>query len=443
MRPRWVILGLLLAGITYGTMIWWPEAPLWSRSRGTTYVLAFSKDSKTIFFLDEKRKNPIEPIRLHLGQWDATTGTLLREVPIAVPELFEVRGIGISGDGTALLISGNVPPKSGRASNMLYVFETSSGLRRLGPIACSHGQPKFSPIGRWIVYNAVDENPIEHGIEVINSETGNKALSVSSTGDESVRSTCFSPDDSSIAILLHDRQNNYSIRIFDLTSGKERDHFTLPKALWRHLKSWRNSFLTAAQESPPGPEQITKIFTIDLESNPIGQVIERPDMELRQSKSKSGKPVSNWYEYASANDWRAEIRFEDNDDLGWLREYWNKCLDWFGINKVPEARSQYRLRFIDLDSNRIRYQSPLFIDTFVPFIAESGAIYAVQNKSGELSVRSAQPWPRYPWALAASLSLLSIVLLIGRWRASRAHLFQLRKIEALTRSQDTCSRSPS
>jgi hypothetical protein len=168
---------------------------------------------------------------------------------------------------------------------------------------------RFSPQGRWIVYQSRAENGNGRRLEVIESKTGNGILHVNSTDNEFVIATSFSPDNSSIAILVRDRSADFSIRIFSLPNGKEQQRFPMAKREWIHLDKWEGHYFTALANVPDpskplGPRTVS--FAINLESNPPGKETERIDLN---TDAKNGE---NWFEIKSAKSWRAVVNYGGN-----------------------------------------------------------------------------------------------------------------------------------
>jgi hypothetical protein len=427
MHPRWTILGLFLAGIVYGTIIWQPEKPMWTAHySGFSHFLGFNEDSTSIFIVDNLGNGDVSPFTPNLSQLDAITGKLLRELPIKFqnPQFKDPVEYTLSGDGKSLIVMEPI-------SYLFYVFDTATAQQRLGPIHCwwRPGNTKFSRDGRWIVYHfrtAMDSLD-DGGIEVIDSKTGNKVLRVKTTENESIADTCFSPDDSAIALSQHDSRDDFSIRIFELPGGKERHRFPLSKHDWVYLEAWKDDRLTVLDTHRPVAEWITKVFTIDLKSTPVGHEVEYPELERRRHYTQSGRLVTNWQEYESGNGWRADVEYGASEQ-DWIRKYWKKFTEWIGLqrNVAFGSGTEVRLRLHDSDTEKTRYESPVFIDS-TPYIAANGASYAMWTNGGgnggmDLSVWNANPSPRWPWALAASLGALLAILFFGRWRYKRTKI---------------------
>jgi hypothetical protein len=243
---------------------------------------------------------------------------------------------------------------------------------------------------------------------------------------------CFASDSSAIAIFEWKHQDplpgDFSIRVFDLPSGMERNRISLTQRDWHIFRGWDGQHLTAFAHVPDPNEReiIRKVFAIDLKSNPIGQETERPELERRYTSDENVRYETNWYELKTGMGWRAEIHEGGDVQFDWLWRYWNKCAEWIGAKGVDESATPIRLRFLDLDTNRIRYQSPLFVNSTFRLtdstfrIAGNGSCYTVENyQIGELSLWNAKSIIRWPWALAASLGTLLLILLLGRWRTKR------------------------
>jgi hypothetical protein len=216
---------------------------------------------------------------------------------------------------------------------------------------------------------------------------------------------------------------DFSIRIFNLPSGNEQIHFALAKRRWIWtLDKWEDHYLSAFAWVP-GPnkgEFIGKLFSIDLKSVPIGEETERFEL----AKWHDAKKDLPWKESLSGSGWRAEIEYGASEqDLIW--KYWKKCAEWIGLKrKAAWDEMEIRLRFHDSDTTRTRYESPVFTDS-TPDIATNGASYAMMTYGGDLSVWDANPFPRWPWALTASLGTLLLILLLGRWRYKRTRVAPL------------------
>jgi hypothetical protein len=429
MRPRW-ILGLFLAFIVCVTIIWWPKRPMWTTQLSTySYprVLAFSEDNKAIFVLDEKRNDETEPSKPHLSRWDVNRGTLLHETPIRIPDPHgAILEAVLRTDGTALIVGGNFFREAKSHRYALYIIDTSSGQKRLGPIDGRYAS--FSPRGRWIVYHFIAEPNLspQGGIEVIDGQTGDKVLRVSETSDESILHECFSPDDSGIALLVHNYQNppgDHSIRIYELPGGKKQNHIPLAKRDWQYLSTWEGQHLTAVVtlRDVGKNERVKKTIRIDLHSDPTKRETESPELDEHEVFYGDGKIEIPWHSLKTGSDWKVEREDRRDPELIWLRRYWNKCVEWLGVKKDDGLQFQSQLRFVNLDTNRIRYYSPLFIDSEF-YIAGNGACYAVKTPGGELSLWYANPFPRWPWAAAAGLGTLLIILLFGHWRYKRTKI---------------------
>src|SRR5437016_3751637 len=134
MLPRWIILGLMLAGIVFGTIIWWPEQPMWkTRLSRSAQIVAFSRDNKTLFIFDERRNDINEPINPLLSKLDVLTGKVLTESPVKLPDSFEPAPFGceISGDEASLVFPGRLDQDTDIARDLFFVFDTPSGQKRL------------------------------------------------------------------------------------------------------------------------------------------------------------------------------------------------------------------------------------------------------------------------------------------------------------------------
>lgn len=407
MLPRWIILGLSLAGIAYGTVVWWPEKPVWkTRVSRFSEVLSFSPDYQTIYVLDEKREDVNEPRKPHVSRWDARTGMLLGETAISLPDHVDGAEYRLSSDGTALVAGGRVRNESGLGPAVFYVFEIPTGQRRLGPL---NGElANFSRTGRWIVgYFFNKDNPADDaGIEVVDSKTGKCVLSVKNFGESSVKSVCFAQDDSAIAVLQkkHGADDDFSLQIFDLRSGKESARLPLTKREWFNLRTWEGHSVTAlAQE-----HNAVRAFTIDLQSVPIG----------KEADANEPLRLPAW-EIARGEDWRADVELNQLEET-WIRKQWNELVEWLGANKLAFTGLDCRLRVWDRETFRIKYQSPWFVNSSFN-MAINGVAYAVMSDAGELSLWKAESHLRWPWALVLSLSILAATLLIGRWRAKGIH----------------------
>lgn len=102
-----------------------PKPPgFWKRTQ--------TPDGQTMYVLDEKRDDVNQPRNPHVSQWDTSTGRLLSETRIQVPDHLDGAEYQMTRDGTALLVRGRTPGESG--PRVFHVFEAASGQKRCGPI---------------------------------------------------------------------------------------------------------------------------------------------------------------------------------------------------------------------------------------------------------------------------------------------------------------------
>jgi len=87
----------------------------------------------------------------------------------------------------------------------------------------------------------------------------------------------------------------------------------------------------------------------------------------------------------------------------------------------PANPHRVAIRFYDRNTEQVRCEIPLErgVDAKP---SPSGNYYAVTTESGLLQVWNVSPLPRWPWALAASLGTLLLVLFFGRWRYKRTKI---------------------
>jgi hypothetical protein len=223
-----------------------------------------------------------------------------------------------------------------------------------------------------------------------------------------------------IAILVcHDSSaEDFSVRVFELSNGKELNRFSLPLREWQNLTSVDHHQITAVARVPDPNEleHIKKLFSFDLDSVPVGKETERPELERRIDKSY--RVHTNWEEFDHGVDWRAEGRFGYSEPV-WFWKCWDQCVGLLAAKKEDVKASLARLRLLPAKSRWVYYESPVFSETFSFQIAPDGKSFAAHSLEGELSVWNVNSFPRWPWALAASLGTLLLILLVGRSRSKR------------------------
>jgi WD40 repeat protein len=219
------------------------------------YQLHLSSDGKRVSTLERIMR----PEATRLALWEATTGKLLRQHPLPA----QVREPAWSADGLTVAL----PLNDG-----LTLMEVDTGVVRFRiPGTASGEPPATSPDGRLLAARrtAGGQPPT---VGVWEAATGKEVVTVP-TGR--VAHLALAPDDRSLVT-----SDEGFLRVWDLTTGKERRRWPLPVAV---TDSWGKTFVFRLLLSPDGRRAFTAladgtclVWDLSPALRPAEPLVERP-----------------------------------------------------------------------------------------------------------------------------------------------------------------------
>jgi hypothetical protein len=161
---------------------------------------------------------------------------------------------------------------------------------------------------------------------------------------------------------------------------------------------------------PTGSGHLRQSYSFDLTAESIGEGRSEPLL----SGGDNGADEIYWEDGPG---WVAHLSLGPRTVKGW--EEW---LEWlapkFRIRFQAERVVCNRVRFLDADTGRLRYELPNPV-RYPCTISSDGKRLACMEPGGVVAVWDADPPPRWPWTLVAGLIGAGFVLIFGRWRSRR------------------------
>jgi hypothetical protein len=410
MRKRWLALPLAI-GLSSAAVVWfWPIMPLWHRAvSADVEVLRFGPDGRILYTVDGLIRSA-DPSTLHVCRWEAATGELLGAVSISHKAKAPRVEMRLSPDACTLLLGDSEALAAVPILRWVwFIFDAKTGQRRGVPVGhVAHFNPDaFSQDGRWFWVYSWD------GIDIVDTATGKRVVELRARADE-ILDCCFSPDGAAAAV--HWRKVSGaaacdSVRIIELPGGREIRRFDLPTRPWQRIDEWMGDRLYAEFEVPdrlPG-HYLKQSYSFDLTADSIGKG--RPEPLL------SGQVI----EHEGQTYWRNGPGWVAHESLSYREpKKWEEWFEWLALKTGMKFRAERglvtRVRFLDSDTGRLRYELPRPVN-FQCVISSDGKRVACAETDGVVQVWDANPPPRWPWAVAAGLVSAAPILIAGRWRS--------------------------
>jgi hypothetical protein len=251
------------------------------------------------------------------------------------------------------------------------------------------------------------------GIDIVDMGTGRQVIQLRDRNIDTVIDCCFSRDGNAAAV--HWRKGSESatrdsIRIIEVPSGRELRRFDLPVRSWHHVNEWVENRLYLEADVPGGASgyYLRESYSFDLTANAIGDGRPEPLLSGRSDGETYWDHGSGWIVHISLGP--REIK------------KWEEWLEWLarklGTTFQAERPLCNRVRFLDPDSGRLRYELPSSMK-YPCIISHDGKRVASIEPRGILEVWDADPSPRWPWAVTAGIAGAVPILIVGRWRSYR------------------------
>ena len=298
-----------------------------------------------------------------------------------------------------------------------FLFDTATGQPRgisVGDVAHINSGA-FSTDGRWFwVYHSSRANPWD-GIDIVDTETGKRAVELRERNGEKPLDCCFSPDNKAVAVHWRKQGTTRgaardSVRIVELPFGRELRNFDLPTRPWQRVDQWIGDRLYAEVDVPNGPMgyYLHRSYSFDLLGKSVGEG--RPEPLLSgQVIRREGQTY-----WDNGPGWLASLSLGQREP-----ERWKTWVEWVATKIGMKFRAERGLvnsvRFLDPATGRLRYE--LAEAPKIPcVISHNGKLVAGIQPDGVVQVWEADPPPRWPWTAAAGMLGAGSVLMLGRWR---------------------------
>jgi hypothetical protein len=255
----------------------------------------------------------------------------------------------------------------------------------------------------------------------------------------------FAPDSNAIAVHWYHKTGQHEIEVYDLPSGNKRFAHLLPfnvKFNWGYLSKWDGDHIfMRADALVAGTKTYQQLFfSFQVLPDRLGEPQEEPSLAGHEDRAVGGLDRRQFtQEYGDrlvqvttmpSHEKPAFLR----DVLAWL----DKTIGTRWSDPVFDAM---HLGFFDRATGKPIYDfaAPELEVYFMGGLTHDGQRLAGISSDGRrvatvypvkslmvgphplngLMMWNADPFPRWPWALAASLGTLLLVLLLGRWRSKR------------------------
>lgn len=427
------VFAVLTAVFAAAVVFLWPVGPMWQsppnveaqNGFSANRLHGFSPDGTVIvtsFVAAPDASGKSDPV---ISRWDASSGQLLSRAEL--PCIRQIRGdeIRTSADGRLALVA-EISAVVDQFDYFLH--DAITGRRLAGPIqARGFG---FSEDGRWLHTRTSRRiSSTQYGsIEIRSATTGEPILSCPAPDGFSTVTHMLAPDGASMAIVLGSMKTSragkqYSVMIVELPSGKEIRRFDLPGTNWEQIDRWdgrRLQFRLTKMLEPSGSGNIKGSRTFDTTLDPIGWGTSDP---LLTAASFEGEPPKDWIDGS-----------ESVAYLEWLRQPTVPTpghqifLQWLlriaGVRNVPPyvpPNGEHMIvRVVDRKSGMATYEAVHPAHQSIK-VSSSGRLLACMSQDSVVTVWDTAPeprWKRWPWSLAAGLSVLAVCWLLGRvrWR---------------------------
>jgi hypothetical protein len=349
----------------------------------------------------------------------------------------KIKVVRPSPDGQVALVGEGMPADRGGlnfGTGDWYLYDAVSGQRRAGPIArVAWIAPKaFSEDGRWFWGRRGDPQgglDATEGAVVFSAATGDLVLDLLDRDGMRAGMCFFAPDGETVAVVWvtpgqPPRDTRHTIQIIDLPSGQERCRLNLPPSEWEWFDKWDGRLLWAVErlpgeQAPAGvphnsfvqlpavPAFRLKCWAFDLSPGGMGEGIEQP-LLLGRTSGPAGS--SYWQEGPG---WAAYFQLVPPEAQGTADGWWSPLMARL-VGKRDPAPMRVTVRVADPASGATRYEFPRPMG-YPCAIAPDGRRLACAGGSHSVEVWDADPWPRWPGAVAAGVAAAAGVLALG-WR---------------------------
>jgi hypothetical protein len=416
----------ILAAVFAAALVWlWPQQPLWRSADISANAEVCSDDSVVT-----AAQCPVavagdypDPI---VVRWQATTGERLSRCELLCANPQAEKEVHVTSDGRYALV-GEITQRDPTFGSIVagnwYLHDAVFGKRLAGPFhsgAAIH-PTGFSPDGKWFQtclhwftgasLNAVFSTMSGELVCEYPSRPGFKEEGLLSTDGKSLavlyRST-KRPDDKSAP-------RRSVLSIIEVPGGKSISERTLPFEHSDNISpiEWDGRYLLLEKYDDFGTHGQTSCVQLDCSTDSITSIVGDPLFAVRTEKHYLIAYLRVGSQYVAH--FSAAGRRKGSD---WYFDINN----WLYSNLGPRftVMFQTHVSVYDRKSGNRTNLTTLPVPNGGYQLSQSGCLVIGLQKAGGIAVWDTAPGPRWPWTLAAGLSVLAVFWLLGRirWRRS-------------------------